>query len=133
MTERRVLQGGRSGIECAVRFLRYSPHLPLGLGQPTLPDALPTVLALLPCPFQVFRENDTDGSGILEKGEFHELILGLGFGLSKQDVNHLQKKADKDDDGGVSWAEFADQAEDLLKDIFRRQVVRSLAQSVVKP
>jgi Ca2+-binding EF-hand superfamily protein len=58
-------------------------------------------------PKEVFRELDTDGSGVLEKKEVQILLQQLGMKkISKRDLGQLMADLDSDSDGVVTIDEF---------------------------
>lgn len=63
----------------------------------------------------IFRENDGTNRGAFSANEFTECMMGLGLGVSKQDVNALFKKAEKNYDGEILWTGFAENADTILK------------------
>ena len=55
---------------------------------------------------QQFDLIDTDGSGYLDHDELKELFSQLGFEASKEEIDAMIEKADKDNNGEVDFEEF---------------------------
>jgi len=62
----------------------------------------------------VFKKMDIDGSGRLTKSEFITALTSMELGLTRREVNALMFEVDQDDDGSVSYDEFAPFCFDLL-------------------
>jgi Ca2+-binding EF-hand superfamily protein len=62
-----------------------------------------------------FGRADADGTGELDAGEFHEMLMGMTLlELTKEEVDELWGKVDGDGDGDVEWTEFMLAAPKLL-------------------
>ena len=55
---------------------------------------------------EVFDNFDKDGSGTLDKGEFHLCTTGVGLVLTDAEVSETLEKLDKSGDGLISFDEF---------------------------
>ena len=56
-------------------------------------------------------------------------LTGLGLGLNERDIHRIQRRADKDKTGTISWGEFGPVIADLLKDSFSAEHLETAAQS----
>lgn len=62
----------------------------------------------------VFSKYDEDGSGKLERHEFHKCLVEGELDLDDQQVSALMMMADENDDGAIDYAEFADLFYDFM-------------------
>eukprot|EP00735_Rhodelphis_limneticus_P012570 TRINITY_DN5869_c0_g1::TRINITY_DN5869_c0_g1_i1::g.24453::m.24453 TRINITY_DN5869_c0_g1::TRINITY_DN5869_c0_g1_i1::g.24453 ORF type:complete len:458 (-),score=111.05,sp/Q9NZT1/CALL5_HUMAN/27.17/5e-09,sp/Q9NZT1/CALL5_HUMAN/25.49/2e-07,EF-hand_7/PF13499.1/1.9e-11,EF-hand_7/PF13499.1/4.5e-10,EF-hand_7/PF13499.1/18,EF-hand_7/PF13499.1/1.4e-10,EF-hand_1/PF00036.27/3.1e-05,EF-hand_1/PF00036.27/0.0058,EF-hand_1/PF00036.27/2.3e-05,EF-hand_1/PF00036.27/0.0084,EF-hand_1/PF00036.27/56,EF-hand_1/PF00036.27/0.0 len=72
----------------------------------------------------IFAKADTDGSGQLSRMEFKNCLLGSDLGLTRQEVNVLMTQVDKDYDGVVTYDEFLPVAIQLLREAFKRSIMK---------
>jgi Ca2+-binding EF-hand superfamily protein len=74
------------------------------------------------CLIEVFNGADTDGSGVLEVGEFRQCLLEADLGLTDDAIETLMAQVDTNQDGSVDFSEFAPLAYDLLVEILSRDI-----------
>jgi hypothetical protein len=55
---------------------------------------------------KVFRKFDVDKDGFVSRVEFKEGLQGMGFDVSKKDVQQLMSSVDKDNSGIIDYVEF---------------------------
>ena len=79
-------------------------------------EALNTLL------LQIFQAADTDGSGALDRAEFQAALKSADLGLTRKEINGLLHAVDENEDGEISYEEFAPVAFDLCVQIYARQV-----------
>ena len=71
--------------------------------QDQLRDALAANLTRV---IDLFREWDDDGNGLIDKKEFRQALIGLGYSAPKAEVNTLFESFDKDGGGSVDYHEL---------------------------
>jgi Ca2+-binding EF-hand superfamily protein len=54
----------------------------------------------------LFKTYDKDGSGYLSIDEFRDVVIGLGFNLTEQEIITLVRRYDLDGNGQISYEEF---------------------------
>ena len=55
----------------------------------------------------VFKQMDTDSSGVISAIEFRKAIRKLGLGLTAKDIDALLSRIDTNNDGQIDWQEFS--------------------------
>lgn len=63
----------------------------------------------------IFERMDSDGSGTLSKAEFAQALTSMELGLTRREINTIMFQIDQDQDGNISYREFAPFAFDLLQ------------------
>ena len=56
----------------------------------------------------MFKQADTDGSGVLSRQQFSACLRNTELGLSRKEINALMGEADSNHDGVVSYDEVRD-------------------------
>jgi Ca2+-binding EF-hand superfamily protein len=56
----------------------------------------------------MFKQADTDGSGVLSRQQFSTCLRNTELGLSRKEINALMGEADSNHDGVVSYDEVRD-------------------------
>ena len=74
----------------------------------------------------VFQTFDADGSGKLDRQEFHTCLTESKLGLSDRQIGQLMVAADESQDGQIDYAEFADLFYNALMEIARFQSVEKM-------
>lgn len=59
--------------------------------------------------YDAFKAVDENEDGRITKDELHRLLERSGFPVTIDEVNSLMDRYDKDGDGAISYAEFADE------------------------
>ena len=59
--------------------------------------------------YEAFNSLDLNDSGSISRSEFKRIIQSRGFFVSEKEANQIVEKMDKNKDGRVSFAEFADE------------------------
>jgi Ca2+-binding EF-hand superfamily protein len=70
---------------------------------------------LTSCVQTMFEEIDVDGTGLLSRTQFVQALQGMELGLTRKELNAIMFQVDEDQDGFVSYREFARFAYDLLQ------------------
>jgi len=70
---------------------------------------------LTACIQQMFEEIDVDGTGLLSRANFVQALQGMELGLTRKELNAIMFQVDEDQDGFISYREFARFAYDLLQ------------------
>jgi Ca2+-binding EF-hand superfamily protein len=70
----------------------------------------------------IFQSADADGSGALDRREFQNALKSADLGLTRKEINGLLHAVDENEDGEISYEEFAPVAFDLCVQIYARQV-----------
>lgn len=55
----------------------------------------------------VFNQIDTDGSGMVNEKEFHQAMKLISTGLTKVEIDKIMQRVDANNDGVISYIEFA--------------------------
>jgi len=63
----------------------------------------------------IFEKIDEDRSGLLSKQEFISALTSMELGLTRREINAILFQVDQDQDGNISYGEFAPYAFDLLQ------------------
>ena len=70
----------------------------------------------------IFQGADADGSGALDRTEFQNALRSTDLGLTRKEINGLLHAVDENEDGEISYEEFAPLAFDLCVQIYARQL-----------
>ena len=70
----------------------------------------------------IFQAADVDGSGALDAVEFSNALRSADLGLTKKEIGAIEHVVDRDENGEISYTEFAPVAFDLCVRIYARQV-----------
>jgi len=71
----------------------------------------------------VFAKYDEDGSGRLDRVEFHKCLTESKMGFSDRQIQQLMMAADYSEDGQIDYGEFADLFENYLCEVARQQAI----------
>lgn len=75
-----------------------------------------------------FSTYDADGSGKLDRAEFHKCLIEAKLGLTDHQVQHLMHISDEDDDGHIDYNEFLTVFIDGIMELARMQKIDQLLQ-----
>jgi len=70
---------------------------------------------LTACIQTMFEEIDVEGTGLLSRAAFVQALQGMELGLNRKELNAIMFQVDEDQDGFISYREFARFAYDLLQ------------------
>ena len=70
----------------------------------------------------IFQSADQSGTGYLDRNEFQAALKSADLGLTRKEINGLLQAVDENEDGKISYEEFAPVAFDLCVQIYTRQV-----------
>lgn len=70
---------------------------------------------LTACIGTMFEEIDVDNSGLLSRANFVQALQSMELGLTRRELNAVMFQVDEDQDGFISYREFAKFAFDLLQ------------------
>lgn len=70
---------------------------------------------------EMFRQADTDGSGMLSRSEFRNALKSTKLGLTRREINVLLAEVDTDADGQISYEEFLPLCFNLLVEIVSQE------------
>ena len=70
---------------------------------------------LTACIQTMFEEIDVEGTGLLGRAQFVQALMGMELGLTRKELNAIMFQVDEDQDGFISYREFARFAYDLLQ------------------
>ena len=70
----------------------------------------------------IFKAADKDGSGALDRAEFQNALRSADLGLTRKEINGLLHVVDENEDGQISYEEFAPLAFDICVQIYARQL-----------
>ena len=76
---------------------------------------------------RIFSDADADGNGTLDRKEFSKCLHSAELGLTRKEINLLLSDVDVDDDGLVSYSEFAPLCFDILVERFKDDVLAEAA------
>jgi len=71
----------------------------------------------------VFVKYDEDGSGQLDRVEFHKCLTESKLGFSDRHIQQLMMAADYTEDGMIDYGEFADLFENYLCEVARQEAI----------
>jgi Ca2+-binding EF-hand superfamily protein len=77
----------------------------------------------------IFKENDADGNGVLDRKEFKACLKSADLGLTKKEINMLLSEADENDDGVVTYEEFVPMCFQILVEKFKQDYLSNKALS----
>ena len=72
--------------------------------------------------YSIFQFADTDQSGSLDRKEFQIALKSADLGLTRKEINGLLHAVDENDEGNITYADFAPIAFDLCVGIYARQI-----------
>lgn len=78
----------------------------------------------------IFEEADTNGDGTLDMAEFRACLENTKLGLTHDIADALADKVDHDEDGLISYHEFAPLCYDLLVEVVNMEIQRSEVEAV---
>ena len=70
----------------------------------------------------IFQSADDDQSGFLNRVQFQNALKSADLGLTRKEINGLLHAVDENEDGVISYSEFAPVAFDLCVQIYARQI-----------
>jgi Ca2+-binding EF-hand superfamily protein len=70
---------------------------------------------LTACIGTMFEEIDVDNTGLLSRANFVQALQSMELGLTRRELNAVMFQVDEDQDGSISYREFAKFAFDLLQ------------------
>jgi len=74
---------------------------------------------------EVFRKADVNGDGHLTMQEFHKCIKEADLGLKRREINALMHRVDADEDGKVTYEEFAPLCFEILTEIMKEELLQA--------
>merc|ERR1719506_2789558 len=77
------------------------------------------------CIGTMFAEIDVDQTGMLSRGNFVQALQSMELGLTRRELNAIMFQVDEDQDGFVSYREFARFAFDLLQKLTSLRLLES--------
>lgn len=74
----------------------------------------------------VFRTFDADGSGKLDRFEFHKCLTESKLGLTERQIAHMMASADVSEDGLIDYGEFVGLFESVILELSRADAVERM-------
>ena len=75
---------------------------------------------------KMFVAADVNGSGSLDRAEFFAVFQSLNFGLTKKEIKSLMVQIDKNEDGTISYDDFAPVALNIITEIIKEKLVQGV-------
>jgi len=77
----------------------------------------------------IFKENDADGNGVLDRKEFKKCLKSASLGLTKKEINMLLSEMDDNANGVISYEEFTPLCFQMLVEKFKEDFLQNKAMS----